>query len=113
MSVKGRVQVLAVEAQPGTDWMLDSLAQVPSPKVQPPGPEGRGLFYKAPKPGQDRRVDLPAIGPETVTRCAAIGLRGLVIEEGGVMILDQTGTVAAADAAGLFLWVRKSEGPAA
>lgn len=105
-------QVLALEAQPGTDWMLDSLAKLPSPKVPEPGPEGRGLFFKAPKPGQDRRVDLPAVGPQTVARCAAIGLRGLVLEEGGVMILDQPATLAAAEEAGLFLWIRKAEGAA-
>lgn len=102
-------QVLAVEALPGTDWMLDSLAQVPSSRITVPGSEGRGLFYKAPKPGQDRRVDLPAIGPDTVQRCAALGLRGLVLEESGVMILNRADTVRAADAAGLFLWVRKAE----
>lgn len=106
-------QVLALEALPGTDWMLDSLATVPSARIPAPGEGGRGLFYKAPKPAQDRRADLPAIGPETVRRCARLGLRGLVLEEGGVMILDREATVAAADEAGLFLWIRKSEGAAA
>jgi UDP-2,3-diacylglucosamine hydrolase len=70
----------------------------------PPG----GVLYKAPKPGQDLRADLPAIGPETVTGAAAAGLEGIVIAAGGVMVLDRAATVAAADAAGLFLWVRRA-----
>lgn len=105
-------QVLAVEALPGTDWMLESLAACPSARIPQAGPQGRGLFYKAPKPGQDRRADLPAIGPQTVRGCARIGLRGLVVEEGGVLLLEREATIAAAEAAGLFLWVRKAEGAA-
>ena len=65
------------------------------------------MLFKAPKPGQDRRVDLPAIGPATLARAAAAGLAGVAVEAGGVMILDHAATVAAADAAGLFLWARE------
>jgi UDP-2,3-diacylglucosamine hydrolase len=125
--------VIAVEAQPGTDWMLASLlvrggerlptgglfddplgvaadvfggpAVAPRRGRDPSLPPG-GLLYKAPKPGQDRRVDLPAIGPGTVRGAAAAGLRGLVVEAGGVMVLDRQTAVREADAAGLFLWVR-------
>ena len=70
-------------------------------------PGARGVLYKAPKPGQDRRIDLPAIGPGTVERAAAAGLAGIAVEAGGVMILGFAATVAAADAAGLFLWARE------
>lgn len=100
-------QVLAVEALPGTDWMLGSLARLP-PDLPEPFRSG-GLVYKAPKPGQDRRVDLPLIGPGTVERAAGAGLDGIAIEAGGVMVLDRDETVAAADAAGLFLWVRRAQ----
>ena len=99
-----RGQVIAVEALPGTDWMLTSLAEVP-PELGEKFAAG-GLLYKAPKPGQDRRVDLPAIGPNTVSRAAAAGLNGIVIEAGGVMVLDLPSTIASANDAGLFLWVR-------
>ena len=64
------------------------------------------MLFKGPKPGQDRRIDLPAIGPATVAGAAAAGLAGIAVEAGGVMILDRAETIAAADAAGLFLWVR-------
>ncbi|UWQ20467.1 LpxI family protein [Jannaschia sp. W003] len=89
-------QVLAVEAQPGTDWMLESL-QRPSAYGRPEG----GVLLKAPKAAQDRRIDLPAIGPDTVRRATAAGLRGIAVERGGTVILHGTGEAAAA--AGLFL----------
>ena len=72
------------------------------------GQDGReGFLYKAPKPGQDRRVDLPLIGPRTVAGVEAAGLSGIVIEHGGVMVLHPQRTLAALDRAGLFLWVRE------
>ena len=60
-------------------------------------------FAKAPKPGQDLRVDMPAIGPDTVAQAAAAGLAGIVIAAGGVLILDRASTCARAETAGLFL----------
>lgn len=94
-------QVLAVEAFGGTGWMLGTLAG----DGRPAGPTG-GVLYKAPKDGQDLRVDLPVIGPGTVVGAAAAGLSGLVIKAGGVMVIDLDATVQAANDAGLFLWVR-------
>ena len=55
-------------------------------------------------------MDLPAIGPGTVAGAAAAGLAGVVVEAGGVMILNLRATVAAADSAGLFLWAREAGG---
>ncbi|WP_284163106.1 UDP-2,3-diacylglucosamine diphosphatase LpxI [Frigidibacter sp. SD6-1] len=98
-AVLARGLCLAVETLPGTDAMLDFTARHhPFPRA--------GLLYKAPKPGQDRRVDLPAIGPETVARAHAAGLNGIAWEAGGAILLDRAATVAAAEAAGLFLWSR-------
>lgn len=96
---------LAVESLPGTDAMLDFAALHQGLRPDPAG--GRGVFYKAPKPGQDRRIDLPAIGPETVARAAAAGLAGIVWQAGGVLLLDRAATIAAANDAGLFLWARE------
>jgi len=93
-----RGQALALEALPGTDFMLSSLAGT----SYGPG----GLFYKAKKPTQDGRIDLPVIGVETVGRVADAELDGLVIQAGGVMVLDRQAVIAAVDEAGLFLWVR-------
>jgi DUF1009 family protein len=58
---------------------------------------------KLPKPGQDFRVDLPAIGPRTIARAAAAGLGGIAIGAGGVVVIERAATIAAADAAGMFV----------
>jgi DUF1009 family protein len=71
---------------------------------------GAGFLYKGPKPGQDRRADLPVIGPATAAAVARAGLSGIVIEAGGVMVLHRARTIAALDRAGLFLWVRERPG---
>lgn len=88
--------VLAVEAVEGTDAMLAR-----SRDLARPGPGG--VLVKAKKPWQERRADLPTIGPDTVRAAASAGLRGIAVEAGSVLILDQQETIAAADAAGLFL----------
>lgn len=92
-------QAIAVENIFGTDWMLAALAQ---------RPDGQGgLLFKAPKPDQDRRADLPTIGVETVEAAARAGLSGIVLEAGGVIVLDQDAVIAACDRLGLFLWLRQ------
>ena len=94
---------LAVETLPGTDAMLDWVAAVAG-ALRAPGM--RGVLWKAPKPGQDMRVDMPALGVETVRRAAAAGLAGIAWPAGGVLVLDRAGMAAEADRLGLFLWAR-------
>lgn len=97
---------LAVESLPGTDAMLAFAAAHRAILPEPGG--ARGVFYKAPKPGQDRRVDLPAIGPVTVANAAAAGLAGIAFEAGGILLLDREATMKAAENAGVFLWAREA-----
>ncbi len=66
-----------------------------------PGPGG--VLVKLVKPGQDRRADLPTIGPRTVQAAAAAGLRGIAFEAGGTILTDRAALVREADTAGLFL----------
>ena len=98
-------QCLALEALPGTDHMLGVVAGLGAAHRPDPG-GGRGVVMKAPKRSQDRRVDLPAIGPETMREAADANLAGVVIEAGGVLTLDLDATRRAAREAELFLWVR-------
>ena len=93
---------LAVEALPGTDQMLAQVAALP----QSLRLKGQGLFYKAAKPGQDRRVDLPTLGPATVRGVADAGLAGLAFQAGSVICLDLPQVQAIAAETGLFLWAR-------
>ena len=67
-----------------------------------------GILFKAPKPGQDRRADLPTIGPGTAMAAAEAGLSGIVVQAGGVMVLDLPGVLQILDAQGMFLWVREA-----
>lgn len=95
--VVARSGIAARETDAGTDAMLSSLGQ---------GARG-GVLYKAPKPGQDRRADLPTIGPDTARNAAEAGLAGIVIEAEGVMVLNFEETLKRLDAEGLFLWIRE------
>lgn len=95
---------LAVEALPGTQAMLDFVRLHGALRPDPNGP--KGVLYKAPKPGQDRRIDLPTIGPETVQQAAEAGLGGIAWEAGSVILLERAAAIEAANKAGLFLWSR-------
>lgn len=88
--------ILLQEDESGTDALLTNAANYSD-----------AVFYKAPKPGQDRRADLPVIGPGTARGAVAAGLSGLIIEAGGVMVLHQAEVLRILDDSGLFLWVRE------
>lgn len=96
---------LGLETIQGTDALLHFVSQTDA-TLRPEPEAGRGLLYKAPKPDQDLRMDLPAIGVDTIDAVVDAGLGGVVIQAEGVMILDRAAVVARADAAGLFLWAR-------
>jgi UDP-2,3-diacylglucosamine hydrolase len=95
---------LGVEALAGTDALLDQVAAIGA--LRPDPARGKGLFYKASKPGQDRRIDLPTIGPETLTRVAAAGLGGVAFQAGSVICLEMDVMKRLAGELGLFLWAR-------
>ena len=88
--------VLGIEAAEGTDALLDRCAGLRR--------EGRGgVLVKLAKPGQETRVDLPTVGPETVRRAAAAGLRGIAIQAGRTLVVDRDDVARLADTAGLFV----------
>lgn len=94
--------VAAVEAAEGTDAVLSRYAQ-----MRETGrlrfPAGKGVLVKAPKPQQDRRVDLPSLGPATAMGAAKAGLAGIAFEAGGVIVPDCAELVRVADESGLFV----------
>ena len=99
------------------DWMSDATADLRKEVKKflsetPDGQGGRagGILFKAPKPNQDQRADLPLIGLRTVMMAAKAGLDGIVIEAGGVMVLDLPTVRKVLDAQGMFLWVRPRGG---
>lgn len=88
--------VLGVEGAEGTDELIARCG-----RLQKEGPAG--VLVKAMKPGQERRVDLPTIGPDTVAAAAAAGLRGIAVEADQALIIDRAKVIAEADRLGLFL----------
>jgi hypothetical protein len=88
--------VLAVEAAEGTDAMLSRCGALAR---SGPG----GVLVKLVKPGQERRADLPTVGPDTVRAAAAAGLRGIAFEAGGTLLADRAVAVAEADRVGVFM----------
>ncbi|MEJ2626617.1 MAG: UDP-2,3-diacylglucosamine diphosphatase LpxI, partial [Pseudolabrys sp.] len=56
-----------------------------------------------PKPGQDRRFDLPAIGPRTVEGVVRAGLAGLAVAAGSSIVAEPETLVAEADRAKVFV----------
>jgi DUF1009 family protein len=95
-------QVLATEAAEGTDGMLARVAELRKIR-RLHAPVGTGVLVKAPKRGQDRRFDLPSIGPQTVENVVKAGLGGIAVAAGTTIIAEPEPMVKAADAAGVFV----------
>ncbi|HWV51142.1 LpxI family protein, partial [Pseudorhodoplanes sp.] len=94
--------VIAVEAAEGTDQMLARVADLRRTK-RFRAPLGTGVLVKAPKAGQDRRFDLPSIGPRTVEGVEQAGLAGLAVVAGGAIVAEPQIVVEKADHAKLFV----------
>jgi DUF1009 family protein len=94
--------VLAVEAQEGTDAVLRRCAQLPS-TLRGTAEAPAGVLAKAPKPIQDRRIDLPTIGVATVVAAARAGLAGIVGEAGALLIVEREQVIQTANDLGLFI----------
>lgn len=88
--------VLGVEALEGTDGLIERCKALARPGVG-------GVLVKIAKPGQDRRVDLPTMGPETVESAMKTGLRGIAVEAGSVQILHRQRLLEKANQAGIFI----------
>lgn len=88
--------VLGVEAIEGTDALLERVAALSLPGEA-------GLLVKLKKPNQESRVDLPTIGVATVENVHKAGLRGIVIEADGSLIVNRKAVVETADKLGVFV----------
>ena len=95
--------VLAVEAQEGTDRMLERVASLPE-EIRGTEEARRGVLVKRPKPNQEMRIDLPTTGVSTIEKVAAAGLAGLAVEAGGALMLNRKGMEEAAARLGVFIY---------
>ncbi|HLN38077.1 MAG TPA: LpxI family protein, partial [Xanthobacteraceae bacterium] len=94
--------VLAVEAAEGTDNMLARIADLRR-QGRVATPPGIGVLVKAPKPGQDRRFDLPSIGPRTIEGAARAGLAGVAVAAGSTIIAEAAEVIAIAEREKIFV----------
>lgn len=97
--VVGSGQVWGIEAMGGTDHLLATLPE----RVT----DARAVLFKAPKRGQSLLVDMPTIGLATITAAYQAGLAGIVIEAGGVIVMEPDRCTTEAEKLGLTLWARK------
>jgi DUF1009 family protein len=100
--VVSQERVLAVEAAEGTDQMLARIAELRRNGRLAPAPR-HGVLVKVAKRGQDRRIDLPTIGPRTVEGAARAGLAGIAAVAGSAIVAEPEHIGAAADRERLFV----------
>ena len=88
--------VLAVEAAEGTDNMIKRSGLLKKEKKG-------GVLVKVIKPQQDKRIDRPVIGINTIEEVWSAGLAGIAIEYNEILIISFDEVIAYANKKGLFI----------
>lgn len=88
---------LGVEAAEGTDELIKRCGEVRQVVDDAP------TLIKIAKPKQDRRVDLPCIGPQTIETAFKYGIRGIAAEAGSTLLLEPEETVRLANKYKIFI----------
>lgn len=74
--------VLGVEAAEGTDALIRRCTALK-------GGERGGVLIKTCKPQQDKALDLPTVGPDTVALCVQAGFSGIAVQAGQTILIDK------------------------
>jgi DUF1009 family protein len=85
---------VAVEALEGTDACIQRGGELA---------RGGAVVVKAVKPQQDRRFDLPAVGPATIESMKKAGCRVLAMEAGATLVMEVEELLRLADKAGIVV----------
>jgi DUF1009 family protein len=88
--------ILGVEAAEGTDKLIKRCKELHNDGAG-------GVLVKMKKPNQDKRVDLPSIGVNTITNAHFHKLRGVAVEAGSSLIINREEVIKKADELGVFL----------
>jgi len=88
--------VIAQEDRKGTDALIKRVAEH---SERPAG----GILVKMMKPEQERRADLPAIGPNTMKQIKLARLSGVAIEAGNAFILERNQMIELSEQENLFV----------
>lgn len=102
-AVVSRGRIEAIEGAEGTDRMVARVAEHRRQAVGEPHIRSRGVLVKRPKPGQDLRVDLPAIGPDTVSKITDARLAGVAAMSGNVLAANRFELIHAAERDSVFI----------
>lgn len=70
--------------------------------IQTHGTAG-AVLVKTCKPQQDRDLDLPTVGPDTVTLCAAKKMAGIALQSGSAFLVDRDNVTLLAERHGVFV----------
>ena len=98
-AVVARSHILAIEAAEGTDAMLARCRGIKQWGLF----RRSGVLVKCPKPGQELRIDMPTIGPDTIKRAADAGLRGIAVAAHQTLVANRPALIEAADRHKLFV----------
>jgi DUF1009 family protein len=88
-------EVIAVEAIEGTAKMIKRAGQL--------CPKGGWTLIKTAKPNQDKRFDVPCVGPDTIKSLSENGGKYLVLEADKTIIIDKPQTIELADKLGIVI----------
>ena len=91
-------QVIAVEAAEGTARMLDRVVEMRKNRKKT-----GGVFAKMTKPGQDLRIDIPAIGVDTVNAVADAKLKGIIVNTKTCFVVHKEEVIKIANKRGIFI----------
>lgn len=95
--------VIGIEAAEGTDNLIKRCANL---RKKSSG----GVLIKMMKLEQDTRMDIPAIGSDTISNLASLQYNGVAIQKNGVIIIEPEHTLKLADELGVFLVPHRLEG---
>jgi len=88
--------VLGIEAAEGTDNLIQRCALLRRNKKA-------GVLIKMAKSSQDMRLDIPTIGPDTISYLAIHGYNGLAIEKTKLLIVKPAETIKLLNKSNLFI----------
>jgi DUF1009 family protein len=91
-------KVLEIEGSGGTKKMLKKIKKIKN--------FTNGVLVKLPKKKQDLRIDLPAIGLETILQCKRSGLKGIALKSKQNICLDKKKLIKLANKNKIFISVQ-------
>ncbi len=94
----GRNNSVIFEKQKGTQDMLRNIKKSKN--------KSNGVLVKFPKKKQDKRLDLPTVGLNTLKQCKFAGLKGIVLKHKNNIFLDKIKSIKFANKNKMFILVK-------